>query len=81
MPIVLKDEKYADCVDILDQLEKWTHEIFSAAGLCSSEPESSDDNPPMIEDRSRPDQPASHVPPASSENDPLHGVKIPCFGD
>ena len=83
MPIVLKDEKkYANCVDILDQLEKWTYEIYSAAGLCSSEPDSSDDNPPpLIGGRSRPDQPASHVPPAACENDPLHGVKIPCFGD
>ena len=82
MPIVLKDEKkYADCVDILDQLEKWTHEIYTAAGLCSAEPESSDNNPPMIGDRSRPDQPASHVPPVTAENDPLQGVKIPCFGD
>ena len=34
MPILLKDEeKYSDCVDILDQLENWK-EIYSAAGLC-----------------------------------------------
>ena len=63
MPIVLTDEKkYTDCVDILDQLEKWVHEIYTALGLCSSEPEPFDNNPPVIGDRSRPDQP----------------VKIPC---
>ena len=66
MPIVLKDEKkFADFVDILDQLGKWTHEIYTAAGLCSSEPESSDNNSLMIGVRSRPDQPASHVPPVT----------------
>ena len=28
MPVVMKDEKkYAEVVDVLDQLEKWTHEI------------------------------------------------------
>ena len=30
MPIMMKDEKkYADCVDVLDQLEAWTHEIYT----------------------------------------------------
>ena len=82
MPIMMKDEKkYSDCVDVLDRLEKWTHDIYSAAGICTSEPEYSDDNPPIIGCRSRPDQPASHAPPAASDADPLHGVKIPCFGD
>ena len=29
---------YADCVrEIIDQLEKWTYQIYSATGLCSSE--------------------------------------------
>ena len=38
MPILMKDEKkYAECVDVLDQLEKWTHDIYSSAGLCSSD--------------------------------------------
>jgi hypothetical protein len=57
----------------LDQLENWTHEIYSAAGLCSPslEPKST----AVIGCHSQPD---SHVPP---ESDPLHGVKIPCFGD
>ena len=82
MPILMKDEKkYSDCVDVLDQLETWTQEIYSAAGLCSAEPQTTDDEILTLANTSRPDQPASHIPPAASENDPLHGVKIPCFGD
>jgi hypothetical protein len=82
MPVVMKDEKkYSDCVDVLDQLEKWTQEIYAAAGLCSPEPEPSEDITPTIGTTSRPDQPASHGPPVTSDRDPLHGVKIPCFGD
>ena len=82
MPVLMKDEKkYSDCVDVLDQLEHWTQEIYSAAGLCSSKLESSDETIPPIGTTSRPDQPASHVLPARSESDPLRGVKIPCFGD
>ena len=81
MPILMRDEKkYAEVVDVLDQLEQWTHEIYSAAGLCSSDLVADDTTPP-IATSSRPDQPASHVPPKPSENDPLCGVKIPCFGD
>ena len=68
-------------MDVLDQLEKWTQEIYSAAGLCLPDPEPSDNVTPTIAPTSRPDQPASHVPPATSESDPLHGIKIPCFGD
>ena len=103
MPILMKDEKkYSECVDILDQLEEWTHNIYSAAGLCTtsnahtkstsqppahdattptSQPPASDATIPTIGSRSRPDQPASHLPPAASEDDPLKGVKIPCYGD
>jgi hypothetical protein len=82
MPVLLKDEKkYSDCVDVMDQLEKWTQYIYSAAGLCSPDPEPSDTTTPTIGSTSRPDQPASHVPPPASESDPLHGVRIPCFGD
>ena len=82
MPIIMKDEKkYAEVVDVLDQLETWTHKIYSAAGLCSSDPKSSDDTTPTIGTTSRPDQPASHVPPLASDSDPLCGVKVPCFGD
>ena len=82
MPILMKDEKkYSDCVDVLDQLETWTQEIYSAAGLCSAEPQTTVDEILTLANTSRPDQPASHIPPAASENDPLHGVKIPCFGD
>ena len=82
MPILLKDEKkYSDCVDILDQLENWTEEIYSSAGLCLPSAKPNDSTTPMTAVHSRPDQPASHAPPAISKSDPLHGVKIPCFGD
>ena len=79
---IMKDEKkYAEVVDILDQLEKWTHEIYAAAGLCSPNTESSDDATPTIGTTSRPDQPASHVPPVATDCDPLRGVRVPCYGD
>ena len=82
MPIVMKDEKkYAECVDILDQLETWTHNIYAAAGLCSPDPQGLCDAPPTIATHSRPDQPASHIPPVPSNTDPLNSVKVPCFGD
>ena len=86
MPILLKDEKkYSDCVDVLDQLENWTFEIYSAAGLCNVVSTSSDVTPapatPAIGSRSRPDQPATHFPPVASSDDPMPGVKIPCYGD
>ena len=82
MPVVMKDEKkYAEVVDVLDQLEKWTLEIYTAAGLCSPDTESNDGTTPIIGTSSRPDQPASHFPPVASDCDPLRGVKVPCFGD
>ena len=80
LPVLLKNEKkYSDCVDILDQLEEWTHEIYEASGL--SEKMSSSPSPPVTAEHVHPDQPGSHVPPAVLEDDPLSGVKIPCFGD
>ena len=100
MPILMKDEKkYAECVDVMDTLEEWTHQIYSAAGLCQSSRSTppSDANPdpyqptssasivapsqPALQQHSRPDQPASHIPPSSSDEDPLRGVRVPCFGD
>ena len=82
MSVLMKDEKkYSDCVDILDQLEKLTYEIYSAAGLCSVDKELSKDTIPAIRAPSRQDQPAAHVPPAATESDPLHRVKIPSIGD
>jgi hypothetical protein len=75
------EKKYSECVGVLDQLEKWTRDIYAAAGLCSSECPSTDAPVPTIGSSSRPDQPASHIPPIRSEDDALHGVKIPCFGD
>ena len=82
LPVLMKDEKkYSECVDVLDQLEKWTHQIYSAAGLCKIPDPTDKPDPPVIGNRSRPDQPASHVEPLPSPDDPLSGVKIPCFGD
>ena len=55
--------------------------LYSAAGLCSLDKESSEDTIPTIRANSQSDQPASHVLPAATESNPLHGVKIPCYGD
>ena len=89
MPVLMKDEKkYSDCVDVLDTLEEWAYEIYSAAGRCSvptvADPKGHHPDPPVPPHpgaSSKPDQPASHIPPAAMDNDPLRGVKIPCFGD
>ena len=82
LPVLLKDEKkYAEVVDVLDQLELWTREIYSKAGLCNpADPEHVPPGPP-IGAPARPDQPASHVPPVPQIEDPLANVIIPCYGD
>ena len=80
LPVLMKDEKkYSDCVDVLDQLEEWTHEVYYASGF-RKDPQSSTANT-LVEVATRPDQPRAHIPPVSSDTDPLSGVKIPCFGD
>ena len=68
LPVLMKEEKkYADCVDVLDQLEKWTQNFYTDAGLCRiPNPTGHTDEPPAIGNRSRPDQPASHVHPVPS---------------
>ena len=83
LPVLMKDEKkYSDCVDVLHQLEAWTHEIYKAAsGQNESDPQSPSDAYDLVEVATRPDQPRAHIPPTSSDDDPLKGVKIPCFGD
>ena len=60
---MMKDEKkYAELVDVLDQLEQWNQELFSKAGLCSSPDSSNTITPqPLVATTSRPDQPASHT--------------------
>ena len=80
-PVMMKDEKkYAELVDVLDQLEQWNQELFSKAGLCSSPDFSNTITPqPLVATTSRPDHPASHIPPVLAEDDPL--PKIPCYGD
>lgn len=85
MPVIMKDEnKYAECVVVLDTIEEWTYQIYSSAGLCYTPPANDQpqhDQAPTHEGPSRPDQPASHIPPQQMDNDPLCGVKVPCFGD
>ena len=77
LSVLMKHQKkYSDCVDVLDQLETWTHKLYSDAG-----PTDSTDQLPAIGNRSRPDQPASHVHAVPSNDDPLSGVRIPCYGD
>ena len=73
----MKDEKkYADIVDVVDQLETCLHEAYS----CEPADDTSND-PPTLRPTSRPDQPSSHVPPVADDSDPLASVKVPCFGD
>ena len=75
VPVLKDKKKYCDCVDVLDQLEKSTQEIYSA-GLCSPGPEPFDNATPTIAPTARPDQPACCAPPSTSDSDPLHGIKI-----
>ena len=78
----MKDEKkYSDLVDALDQLEAWVCDIYAKADLCAPPDEDHVPPGPPIAAPSRPDQPASHVPPVPAAGDPLAKVKIPCFGD
>ena len=82
LPVLMKDEKkYADVVDVLDQLESWARELYVQAGLCDPPDDGNHPPSPPIEAPSRPDQPASHVPPVPELDDPLAKVRIPCFGD
>ena len=67
---------------MLDQLEEWVKEIYVKAGLCVLQDTDNAVPPtPPIADPSRPDQPASHIPPVPQAEDPIACVKIPCFGD
>jgi hypothetical protein len=81
--ILIAQSDYSDCVDVLDQLEDWTHEIYFASGICKRpRPLENEATLPQLEEQpTRPDQPRSHMPPAASSDDPLEGVGIPCFGD
>ena len=83
MPVLMKDEKkYTDIINVLDQLETWTHDIYSQAGICDTYT-IKDHVPPNlpVNSRSRPDQPSAHIPPTPEASDPLQNVQIPCFGD
>ena len=84
LPVLMKDEKkYAEVVDVLDQLETWVHDIYSKADLCSpTEAVTTPTHPPTpLQSSSRPDQPLSHIQPVADAQDPLARVKVPCFGD
>ena len=82
MPVLMKDEKkYSDCVDVLDQLEEWTQDIYKVSGIYKEQPDQPSVPPLLVQVPTRPDQPRSHIPPAASDFDPLQGVKVPCFGD
>jgi len=83
LPVLLKDEKkYAELVDVLDQLELWAREIYSKAGLCvPTDPDHVPPGPDFPGPSARLDQPASHVPPVPQIEDPVANVKIPCYGD
>ena len=74
-------KKCSDLVDVLDQLEVWVREIYAKAGRCAPLDEGLVPAEPPIAAPSRPDQPASHVPPVTCVEDHLAKVKIPCFGD
>ena len=78
LPVLMKDEKkYSDVVDVLDQMEVWVRDIYSEAALCASPDEDHIPPGPPVAAPSRPDQPASHVPPVPQADDPLTGVKVP----
>ena len=66
LPVLMKDEKkYSDCVDVLDQLDEWTREMYYASGLYK-ESQSSTTNA-LVEVATRPDQPGAHIPPAGPD--------------
>jgi hypothetical protein len=80
-PVLIKDEKkYSEVIDVLDQLETWSHDMYSKAGICSVA-DASHKPPALQTTTSRPDQPGSHIRPVASNTDPLQNVKIPCYGD
>lgn len=82
LPVLMKDEKkYAEVIDVLDQLEAWLHDLYSKAGLCPPPEQERVPPGPPIAAPSRPDQPASHVPPTPQPDDPLAKAKVPIFGD
>ena len=83
LPVLMKDEKkYADVVDVLDQLESWARKLHVQAGLCDPPDEGNNPPPgPPLAAPSRPDQPASYVPQVPELDDPLAKARIPCFGD
>jgi hypothetical protein len=89
-PVLLKDEKkYSEIVDVMVQLETWIHQIYKAGKIPDIRSESVDTNSPdpvtsssiPSTAASRPDQPLSHVHPATDPTDPLANTRVPCYGD
>ena len=84
-PVLFKDEKkYAEIVDVLDQLEKWVHQIYALVGKIPPEKDISNAHHVTLRSlpsTSQPDQPLSHVHPVADPNDPLAKVRVPCYGD
>ena len=84
-PVLFKDEKkYAEIVDVLDQLEKWVHQIYALAGKIPPEKDISNAHHvtlPSLPSTSQPNQPLSHVHPVVDSNDHLAKVRVPCYGD
>ena len=63
LPVLMKHEiKYSDCVDVLNQLKQWMHEIYEASGLCETAQSSTPTETP-VEVPTRRDQPRTHIPP------------------
>lgn len=79
----MKDEKKcADCVYVMDMFEDWVHEIHTkASGVVGINAPLLPLGRPAIHAPSRPDQPASHVPPVPDPAEPLCGIKVPCIGE
>ena len=34
--LMMDEKKYTDIIDVLNQLETWTHDIYSQAGICDT---------------------------------------------
>ena len=81
LPMLIKDKKkYADLVDILDQMEARVQKIHAKAGLCA--PVNEDHIPPGPPIAAPPVQTSQqHISDQFQEQMILSKIRIPCFGD